>query len=113
MQRKDPIYESATGTADGSGIATARIGPRRAFERWEVRSVSLQNTSTNLTPKASIYRAFVGPSSFINGTYSGNFDTDSDFNQELQSGEDLIVQWEGCDPGSISTVILQGIRTSG
>lgn len=106
----DPIYESATAQADASGTAIARLGPQRAFEKWQVSSISVQATSNINQSTAKVYRGARANSRLVNGTYSGNFDTDPDANILLQSGEYLVIVWEAADVGSICTVTIQGTR---
>lgn len=105
----DTLYESASAVANGSGVALAQLGPFRAFEKWQVTSCTVQSDSVS-PPKASIYRGSAAPSRLINGTYSGQFDTDPQFNLLLQSGEVMVVVWEGADAGSHCTVTVQGER---
>jgi len=111
MSRTVPLFQSGQVTADANGVAMVAIGPKIAFETWEIRSISVSSTSVTLIPKASHYRGQQGPSRLINGTFSGNFDTDPDFNQRLENAEELVTVWENCDAGSICTVTVNGTKT--
>lgn len=111
--KRVPLYQSAQAVADANGVAIAVMGPYQAFEKWQTQSVTVNSTSATLVPKASHYRGQQAPSRLINGTYSGNFDTDPDFKVLLQSGEQFITVWENCDPGSQCAVVVTGEKTVG
>lgn len=111
--RKVPLFQSAQAVANAQGIAIAVMGPYQAFEKWETRTVSVQSDSSPKVPRASIFRGQQAPSRLVNGTESGNFDTDPDFKILLQSGEQLVTVWENCEPNSNCTVSLTGEKTVG
>jgi hypothetical protein len=113
MKQTVPLFQSAQATANAQGIAIAVMGPYQAFEKWQTQSVSVQSTSSSLVPRATHYRGQQAPSRVINGTFSGQFDTDPDFKLTLQSGEQFITVWENCDPGAICTVTVTGERSVG
>lgn len=102
-----PLAESASATADASGVARVQMGPLRAFESWDVRSTTVASTSSVLVPTARVYRGAEAPSRLIDGTYTGTQDT-SDTAYTLRSGERVIVVFSGADVGSQCTVTLEG-----
>jgi hypothetical protein len=104
---KTPLYESGRGTANASGVATVTIGPRRAFEKWQVTRVAVQSTSSVLVPTCRLYRGAAVASRLIDGTYTGTLDS-TDLSLTLQSGEDLVAEWSGCDVGATCTVTVDG-----
>lgn len=92
-----------TAVASASGVATVRLGPTRAGEKWQVRSMTVTNTSSVLSPEARIYRNAVIPTAIVDVTGTGIFDTSTLSPPiELGSGESLICEWAGCDVGSTS-----------
>lgn len=104
------LSESARGAADAAGKAVARLQPLRAFEKWEVRNVSILNTSTTNVPKFTLYRGSEAPSNQINSTLFGTLNSDSDLYELLENGEALVGVWEGADVGSIGTMTIGGER---
>lgn len=102
-----PLAQSARATADSDGIATVRIGPRRAFERWHIKHVSVQSTSSTLVPELREYRGDVAESRLIGSSRSGNLDSGA-ADIDLVPGEDLVYRWTNCDVGSTCTVTLEG-----
>lgn len=107
----DPLTESGRVVIGSNGRGVVTIGPMRSFEKWIIKSVAVQNSGTVLVPTAKVYRGAESASAFVSGSASGNLDTDSEFNVTLQSGEQLVVVWEGADVGSNSVVTVQGERT--
>lgn len=103
----DELHVSADGTADANGRAEATLQPLRAFERWRVRRMTVQSTSSTLVPTCKVYRGAVSPSRLIDGTYTGTLDhTDTDI--AMQNGERLIAVWEGADVGAVCTLSIEG-----
>lgn len=102
-----PLFESGRATVDASGIARVRMGPRRAFERWQLRRISIQSTSSTLVPEARLYSGGESTSNLIDGTYDGVLNhTDTD--RELANGEDVVCVWSGADVGATCTLTLEG-----
>lgn len=101
------LHESESGTADANGKATATLQPLRAFERWAIKRMTIQSTSSTLVPTCKVYRGNETPSSLIDGSHTGTLDH-SDTNIELQNGERLLFVWEGGDAGSVCTATIEG-----
>lgn len=103
---------SARGTVGSNGIINLTLGPTRGGEKWIVRNMTVQNSSTaplittdNITAK--VYRSQVIPSALVDGTLTGQFDT-SALNPpiELGSGENLVCQWVNAQAGSFSVFTM-------
>jgi hypothetical protein len=105
-----PLDESANGTANAAGKATASLQPLRAFENWHVDSVSVFSTSV-LVSTFKVYRGSESPSTLIGGTYSGNLNSDPSFNKDVRNGERLLGVWEGCTPGAVCTMSVTGTKS--
>lgn len=101
------LFESNDGTADASGRAVATLQPLRAFERWRVKRMTVQSTSTTLVPTCRVYRGAESASRLVDGTHTGTLDH-SDTDLSLQNGESMIAVWEGADVGSICTLSIEG-----
>ena len=101
------LSQSARATADASGKAVARLGPDRAFETWQIRTVTVQSTSSTLVPQARVYRNHEAVSALLGGSHTGTLDT-AQTDTELRSGESLVVVWTGADAGAECTVTVEG-----
>lgn len=106
------LSEYATGVANGNGIAIARVGPKRAFERWHITGVTIGSTSNTLEPECTVYLGAIGPSYRIGGTYSGKKDSGS-ADDWAETGRDVIAVWTGADVGSTCDITLSGEVTIG
>ena len=103
---------SAQAVTGANGITTIVIGPATQNEMWSVKRITVSNTSTSINMiTATAYRNYVGPTSIIGATYSGQQDADSDFGQDFQGSENLVVQWLNADVDSICVVTISGTRT--
>lgn len=101
------LFNSASGTADANGRAVASLQPLRAFEKWHVRRMSVQSTSSTLSPTCRVYRGAEAASRLVDGTHTGVLDH-SDTDLRLQNGEALLAVWSGCDVGSVCTFSIEG-----
>lgn len=113
--KTSPLTETAYATVGANGIGRATLQPLRAFERWKVTKITVQNSGSVKVPCARVYKNGV----LVEGTYTGTLDS-SDTNIELENGEQLICVWEGrvvgtagADVGSICTFTIQGERQNG
>ena len=86
--------DSARATVASDGVATVALGPGRARETWDVRSVTVTHDGTD-NAEARVYTGEVGDATFLEGTYSGNRDTShyTPGTLQLDPGEILTVQW--------------------
>lgn len=101
------LFESANGVADANGEARATLQPLRAFEKWRVRRMTVQSTSSTLAPTCAVYRGAVSASRLIDNTRDGGLDH-SDTDLTLQNGEALIAVWTGADVGAACTFTVEG-----
>lgn len=106
----DELVESARAIANSNGKAVVTLGPYRAFERWDCRSITVLNTSTTNEPTAKVYRGAEDSTRLMSATYSGRQDTDSELNVKLQAGEQLVIVWENADVSSESVATINGER---
>lgn len=107
--RQYSLLESGNAVASG-GVATVRLGPRRAFERWLIESVAVQSTSTT-EPELREYLGEPSPSRMTGNSRAGTLD--SGFNASpivLESGEDIVYQWTGCSASATCIVTIKGTR---
>ena len=103
---------SAQAITGADGTTSLVIGPATQNETWSVKRITVSNNSTsNNQVTATAYRNYVGPTSIIGATYSGQQDADSDFGQDFQGSENLVVQWQNADVNSICVVTISGTRT--
>jgi hypothetical protein len=100
------LLASDTKTADASGKAVCQVQPLRAFESWKITNTAVQSTSTAI-PTVKTYRGGESPSSFLEGSYTANFNS-SDTVIDLNNGERLLVVFEGCTPGASCSVSVSG-----
>lgn len=105
-----PLTASERAIADSNGVAIARIGPDRAFEKWHVTSVAVQSTSSTLVPELREFRNNPVESALLGTSRSGDLDSGS-ADIMLGSGEDLVYQWTNCDVGATCIVTVNGTRT--
>jgi hypothetical protein len=105
-----PMQESGRATADSSGVATVRLGPRRAFETWAIESVAIESTST-LIPELREYLGDAVPSRLTGSSRAGDLDSGVNPNPiQLLSGQDIVYQWTGCTVGAICQVTITGTK---
>lgn len=101
------LRESGNGTADANGRAQCTVQPMRYGEEWRITRMTVQSTSTTLTPTANVYRGSEAASNLIDGTWTGTRDS-SDTSIRLMSGEALVCVFEGGDVGSQCTFNVFG-----
>lgn len=101
------LQEGKSANADASGRAAIRLGPFTAFERWQVKRITVQSTSTVLVPTVKLYRGSESRTRMIDGTFTGTFDH-SDTDLLLQTGEELLAIWENGDANHVATITLEG-----
>lgn len=105
-----PLFESASGIAAANGRAVARLQPMRAFETWQIKTITVQSTSTVSIPEARVYKGNETPSAFVDGSVNGSNDSNTTADVLLQNGESLLVVWTGCDTGARCTVTISGTK---
>lgn len=98
---------SVNATADGSGIARARIGPQTYGHEWRVARMV---TTTNDFANRNELRVYLNGES-LNRMLAGTYNANQDFNETdltLQTLDTLIAVWTKCAPGTICNLQLQG-----
>jgi hypothetical protein len=103
-----PFPESGSITLDGGGNGTIRLGQVPVFRArsYIVVAVSISTGESSVGGKAYLYGGEAIPSNFITGTVTPWLDT-SNLSPEasrVESGAQLTVVFESCDPGAIATV---------
>ena len=96
----------ATATIAGDGTGTAEITPP-TYSYYRTRLMRLNTTPASPGATATIYRGDTGPTSEVEGSYSGDGDT-SDTVIELEPGEQLLCFWAGATAGSSAMIRVEG-----
>lgn len=110
--RSVELDESVNGTAAADGTCTVAIGPVKR-QIWTVENESLSCVSPVVpptlpaAPTARLYGRLVAAGSQLANTYDGVNDSAS-VRYTLRPGGQLLVVWEGCDPGSVCTLSVYG-----
>lgn len=107
MSRTLQLLEYVTATADGSGVATVTIGPKKYGDRWIVKTLSASSNSA-LESKLRVYRGAVMPSAQVATTYSGNNDNAGGSAIEIGSTDKLVFQWTNATVGATCTCRIEG-----
>jgi hypothetical protein len=103
----------AVATADASGIATARIGPKGPRQRWVIQTISIQATGTT-RPDAYLYRGEPGTGTLIATSRlraTTPYTDDGTFSIALYGGEYVSCQFRGCSAGATCTMVVEGERS--
>lgn len=119
MTMSDVLFESGDANVDASGRAKVTLGPLQAFEKWRIKRITIQCTSSTLVPVCRVYRGGETRSRLIDGSHTGTLDhSDTDIN--LLNGESIVAVWEGrevgtsgADVGSVCTLTIEGESTRG
>jgi hypothetical protein len=107
------LEESRSVVIGGNGKGRVTLGPSSNFERWEIETVSVSNTSQipegNQQPVATVYKSGTSAFNYIESTRAGTGDL-SDTKYVLMPGDFVTVEWAGATPGTFSVAILRGTR---
>jgi hypothetical protein len=109
MAQRDILVGQCTLDANGFGQAT--VTPSRGNFMVNLVSVTVSfpdGTPLTNEPTAKLYLAVVGDSGFVEGTFSGAFDS-SDTTYPINQGEPLTCVWTGGDPGANATFRVAGM----
>lgn len=87
---------------DANGAGRIRVSP--SVGEWVIEQVSVSSTSV---VKEAKFTAYIN-GAFIGGTFSGNRDTDTEFNQRLNAQEEFIGEWTVGDANAIAQLTLTG-----
>ena len=104
-----PLHEQRSTVADANGVATVKLGPTRTSERWLVESVAVESTSSKLVPELREYLGNPDLSHLTGTSRTGNLD--SGINEPplvVESGENIVYLWTGCDVGAECQVTISG-----
>lgn len=101
-----PLNVSVSATFGANGQARASIGPTVYGTDWIVKRM-VTTTSSTLESQQNVYFNVESASSLIDGTYSGNSDTD-DTEIPLHTLDKLVFVWTNGTPGAVATAILSG-----
>jgi len=104
----NPLDDSATGTLDGAGAATVRIGPRRPGQTWTVTGSAIICSAQTPMPRAYLYRGPVVPGNVLATTYTGAQNSTDLPNIKLRHGEFLSAVWLAGLAGATVTVSVVG-----
>lgn len=109
------LRESAFVTLSGAGAGVARIGPRQAGARWDLRTVTLTATTPGgTTVNVPTAELFLGEPSGtpLDSTYDGNRNS-TDVQVTLYSGQVLSVRWAAGDAGAQAVLTVLGDNVIG
>lgn len=102
-----PLSASAAATVGPNGTARVELIVPQG-QAWDIRTVTVQCTSSTPMPIASVYVDDVTPSRLVSATYTGALDTDSAFGQVLSAGRSIICVWDPAEVGATCTLNVFG-----
>jgi len=92
-------------TANGAGIAEARIEGPRAHSVYQLTGVTVDASTSVLIPTFAIYRNSVSPTNLIGNTLQGKRKSGR-ANDTIRHSEALIARWENASVGALCTVTI-------
>lgn len=109
-----PLAEYATGTLDGSGNGTLRLGPTAHGQVWRPQVASVRMTGAAPAAQATCY-VYAGDAAtdpnFVDATYDVNNDsTDRVTGTELRLGQYVFARWTGGNAGATATLSITGTK---
>lgn len=103
------LLESRSDAFSAGGlVAEVRLGPRVYGETWLIKRITVATTSVADTT-ARVFLNSAIPQNLIDTTEQGNSDISDNSEIELGTTENIIVRWNGGDPGSIATCVVYGV----
>jgi hypothetical protein len=111
-----PLYETAIVTLNGSGSATAKLGPASAREVWTPSTAHVQANAGSVTNEAEC-SIFVGDAptqqNFRDATFSGSSGDSSDRidADTVKCGWYVWAVWTGGDAGATAYLNVTGSKT--
>jgi hypothetical protein len=111
LPRSDLLTASRSVVFDANGRGSIALGPEKARENWHVTRITVQATGAAV-PQARVYRGAESPSSFIDGTETGNLDV-SETDLRLYPSDYVTTVWTGGSVGGIGSVVIEGTRSYG
>jgi hypothetical protein len=109
------LSATASAVLNGSGAATAQVGPSSQGEVWYPAVVSVSAAEAAVTDEAQC-KIYAGPLPippyYVDGTLSGSTgdSTGRAGGQTLYPGQWIFAAWSGGDPGATVTLNLSGTR---
>lgn len=101
-------------TLDANGNGIVQLGPI-VGQRWTVSVASVFIPNAVLIPTCAVYIGGAPiQANFIDGTYTGNFDsTDRTAGLPFTNGQSIWGVWSGGDVGAVATLSLIGTLETG
>lgn len=102
-------------TLNGSGNGTARLGPQRVKEHWQVTGVGVKVATNVLEAQCSVYvGTSAGSGTFLGTTATGSTgDTCGVAGMDIQPGQSIFAVWTGGDAGETATLTVFGTYSIG
>jgi hypothetical protein len=98
MPQRFPLAANAVVASDGTATATI-VAP--AHGRFTAKQITVSVSATGTTSsQAQLYRNIVHPSTYVDGTNSGDFNTDTQPALEFETTETVICYWTGAVAGA-------------
>ncbi len=101
-----PLTETPSTLFGADNRASITIGPQRYGHVWKITRITVSTTSV-VNTQMRMHLNTESPTAFLDGSYSGNSDT-NDTSITLQSLDKLIFVWTGGDIGASAQVGLYG-----
>lgn len=110
MARNVPLNTSAQVVLDADGNGQVSIGPTSQGETWLAGfTAGVLTEETSVTSEAQC-RVFCG-GKFIGGTTWGSTGDASTNTTQLSTGQVVMAQWTGGDPGATAKLDITGTRS--
>lgn len=113
--RTQQLLRQVTVTLNGSGAATAQLGPVSAGESWALDRASVICSAVVATGTCQC-QIYIGPTAsqpnFVDGTFSGDTGdtTDAVAGRIIHPGSNIFAAWTGGVPGATATLTITGTR---
>lgn len=92
--------------SDGTATATINMSGAGTLE---VKRISVNVSTPGTTSSVCrLYRSTVSAGTFLQGTNSGDGDTDTQPELDLDPGETLVAYWTGATVGAVASIRLEG-----
>lgn len=106
---------SAFTTLDGAGNGTVQLGPQRVREHWQVENVgvSVETAIAEAQCSVNVGSPPANPGNFFGQTATGSTGDTCAVGEDIVTGQLVMVQWTGGDPGAIATATIYGTYSIG
>lgn len=105
-----PLNENVQGSLNASGNALLLIGPKNAYQEWDISSVSVNTSTANKIASFNVYLGTGPNGQFLGGTYNGAQNS-ANISVKLFPGQVICGVFAGGDPGAIGTMAVSGTVT--